>query len=423
MKLVETHIIKPSDKRYDEADNLCFLSKNLYNASNYAIRQHFFKTGSYLSYASLNKMFTDDNQVDYRSLPAKVSKGTQRKLDKNWKSYFKASVDYQKHPEKYTGRPRIPKYLDKSGRYLVHYEKGALSFKRKGYIKLSKTNIYIKTNISVDDVLFVDIVHSGHHIKFLVGYYQEISDVMQNDEHRYASIDLGINNLMTVTSNVVAPVIFNGKPVKSINQYANKMNSKFTSLKAEAVNNKDNEKVDYYDKKLQKLWLKRNNKINDYMHKSSNMLVNHLVSNEISLLVIGKNEFWKQDSNIGKQNNQNFVSIPYNRLLQMIEYKCLLKGIAVVYTEESYTSKASFLDNDDIPVYQKGSDETHNFSGKRACRGLYRTKNNKYINADVNGSLNILKKYLSKNEAWNNQLWLDCVERCSNVTIRKISIV
>ena len=416
MELVEVHIIKSNHKYYNEADLLCFLSKNLYNSTNYAIRQHYIFQKEYLNYNRINKIFTDTNQHDYRALPAKVAKGTQRKLDKNWKLFFKANKEYKNNPEKFTGKPKIPKYLDKfNGRYLVHYEKGALSFvRKKGYIHLSQTNIYIKSKITKDKIIAVDIVPCKTYIKIIVIYKGEEKEMIINE--RYASCDLGLDNLATVTSNVMNPIIINGKPLKSINQYANKKNAELKSYL-----DKGDES---YKSKLSKLWLKRNNKITDYMHKASTYIVNQLVSKNISKLVIGKNKFWKQDINIGKKNNQNFVSVPFLTFTNMLEYKCKLKGIEVIYQEESYTSRASFLNEDFIPTFTKDSVDLkkYKFSGRRIHRGLYKIKRKKiYINADVNGSLNILRKYLTNQVAWNNQIWLNCVEQCSNVILKRLS--
>lgn len=200
------------------------------------------------------------------------------------------------------------------------------------------------------------------------------------------SIDLGIDNLCTCISNVTKSFIINGKPIKSINQFYNKQKSKFQSeLKLKNHKNQSN--------RLYRLSLKRNNKIKDYFHKVSKYIVNQLVEQSINTLIIGKNNGWKQETKLGNKNNQNFVSIPFEILINMLKYKCKLQGINVILQEESYTSKASFFDNDYIPVCN--SDYKHyNFSGKRIKRGLYVT-NNILINADINGSLNILRKYLN----------------------------
>ena len=201
---------------------------------------------------------------------------------------------------------------------------------------------------------------------------------MKSNNNRYSSIDLGVNNLATVTSNVVKPYIINGKPIKSINQYYNKET---------AICRSNNNK-----KRQRRLSLKRENKIKDYFHKSSSYIVNQLVSDSINTLIIGYNKDWKQDTNMGKINNQKFVFIPHSKFVTMLQYKCRLKGINVLLTEESYTSKSSFLDRDPLK-------KSESYGGKRICRGLYRTKNGTLINSDVNGALNILRK-----EVWDVEL-------------------
>ena len=231
---------------------------------------------------------------------------------------------------------------------------------------------------------------------------------------RFASIDLGINNLATVTSNVFQPIIINGRPIKSINQYYNKNQKKKQRLLP--VNQ-------YTSKKIKQLGYKREMKLNDYLHKSATFLVNYLVSQTIDVLVIGTNKGWKQNINIGKRNNQNFVGIPFYKFKQILTYLCEENGIEIHEQEESYTSKASFLDGDFIPTFVQGDSKKYTFSGDRVFRGLYETKNKKLINADVNGSLNILKKFINKNATielqWNN-LWNDLVEVSS--TPHKVTV-
>ena len=201
------------------------------------------------------------------------------------------------------------------------------------------------------------------------------------------SIDLGVNNLAACTSNVINPFIINGKPIKSVNQYYNKMLSKHKSI-IKTTNNVNT------SSKIRKLTLKRNNKIKWYMHNASKHIIKILLDNEINTLIVGKNKEWKSNINIGKQNNQTFVSIPFDMFISQIKYKCKLNGINIIEQEESYTSKVSFIDNDYIPTYNKDDDKL-NVSGKRIKRGLYQTKNSHYINADINGSFNIMRKYLN----------------------------
>jgi putative transposase len=173
------------------------------------------------------------------------------------------------------------------------------------------------------------------------------------------------------------PIILNGKPCKSINQYYNKKIAFFKSILTT-----ENKKI---STRVLNLTLKRDNKIKDYLHKSSRYIVNHLISNQINTLIIGKNKEWKKEINIGKRNNQNFVQLPHSIFISMLEYKCKLLGIRVIITEESYTSKCSFLDNEAICKHS-------NYLGKKVKRGLFKSFQGKYINADLNGSLNILKK-------------------------------
>lgn len=393
MRLVQIQTIKFTHPLYKELDNLCFLSKNLYNATLYTVRQHYFQTQKYLTYNNVNKLFTDTQQPDYCSLPRKVSKFTQQLVDKNFKSFF--SLLQKKKSNSYDKPINIPKYLHPvKGRQVVHYTKQALSFKEKGYVKLSGTDIKIK--IPDVDVDFVRIVPKNMFINIEVGYQQECLKSVESTN--YASIDLGVNNLATITSNVFSPLIINGKPLKSINQFYNKQLAYYNSY-----NSKDKQ---LFSKKIRLLHHKRNCKIKDYLHKSSKVITNQLVFNNISNLVIGYNKNWKQDVNLGKINNQKFVQIPFLQFIHMLKYKCELLGINVVLQEESYTSKCSFIDNENICKHFE-------YLGKRMFRGLFKTSTNYFINADVNGSYNILKKFLIKHEAWNEKIFSNLVEVCS----------
>lgn len=400
--LIEKHIIKSTHRFFKELDNLCFLSKNLYNATLYAVRQQYFKNKSYLDYATVNKAFTHSKQADYIVLPAKVSKHTQKLVDKAYRSFFAL----KKHKNiDITKSAKIPKYLDKNGRQVVHYEKGALSLVKQGFVKLSKTNIIFKTKLPKQAINFVRVVPCGNHIALEVGYKVDYL-TQQVKANRIASIDIGLNNLATITSTVDKPFILNGKPLKAINQYANKEVAK--------EQNKLDTKVKTSTKRKDNLWLKRKNKISNYLHKASRIIVNYLVSNKIDTLIIGKNNGWKQNINIGKKNNQNFVQIAFDNFIEKLQYKCRLVGVDVVLQEESYTSKCSFLDDEEICKHEK-------YLGKRIKRGIFRASNGKTINADVNGSANILKKYLQAKATWNDIIKSDLVEMCSTSAIQKIT--
>ncbi|GGA15622.1 transposase [Okeania sp. KiyG1] len=384
MKLVERHIIQKSHRFYDEIDRLCFLSKNLYNYANYLVRQSFILENNYRHYYDLQK--TLSTQSDYQAIPAKVSQQILMILDRNWKSFLAANEVYKQNQSKFNARPRLPRYKNKiTGRNLVVYTTQAISKKqlKQGIINPSKTGIYLKTLVPTSQIKQVRLVPRLNHYVIEV-IYEKCEKQYELEKNRCASIDIGLNNLATLTFNQadIKPLLINGRPLKSMNQYYNKIKS---YLQSQLRENRSS-------KRLKKLCNKREFKINDYLHKSSRLIINTLIDREIGTLIIGHNPEWKQKINLGKRNNQNFVSVPYNKLIEMLSYKAKMVGIDVIITEESYTSKASFIDNDLIPVYNKSEKNQVTFSGKRIKRGLYRTASKRLINADVNGSLNIMRK-------------------------------
>lgn len=399
MILVEKHDFTKNSRHFEELDLMCKKSKDLYNSTLYYVRQHFFKTrdetghGKYLSFYDVNRQSKEIMHDSYTALPAKVAQGTQKLVDQNFKSFFALLKKKDK-------KARIPRYLDKDGRQVVQFTKQAISFNNRnvpnGYIRLSGLSFLIKTK--VNSVQAARIVPKKGYITVEILYEIKNEPVVEND--RYASIDIGVDNLASVTSNVFHPFIVNGKPVKSINHYYNKKLAKLQSKHRNRTH------------RMNSITRKRNNKISDYMHKASRMIVNHLAENCIGTLIIGYNKGFKQDTNMGTRHNQNFVQIPFLKFINMLTYKCALKGISVILTEESYTSKCSFLDNDYIPIYGE-TDDLFNPSGKRVKRGLYTSKSGKLINADINGSYNIMRKYLTKQGVWNEQVRSNCIEVCS----------
>lgn len=398
MLLVEKQIIRPSNPLYKELDKLCFLSKNLYNITLYTIRQHYFNTKKYLSYFTTVENFAKENQVDYRALPAKVSNYTLQLVDQNMKSFF--ALLKKKQANQYTKPVRLPKYLDKkTGRQVVHYHKQALSLKKDGFVKLSKSNIEFKTSVPNSNIQYLKLVPCGNHIKVLIGYYKTKKQVKTSNK-RFASIDIGQNNLMTVTSNAFHPVIYNGKPVKSVNQFYNKIKAEEQSrlIKQNNVN---------WSKKLGQLTLWRENQINNYFHKVTHHFVNYCIANDIDTVIIGRNQQWKDNINLGKRVNQNFVSIPFGRLYDLLKYKLKLKGISYIETEESHTSKCSFIDREEICHHDS-------YAGRRIKRGLFKSKEGKKYNADINGSLNILRKYMTKTGTYTDDLHEELVAYMTN---------
>jgi putative transposase len=403
MLLTERHIISKNHPFFKECDSICLKSKNLYNYALYLVRNKFIETSLlkeqgllekavYLNYNSINRILINSKQVDYYNLPCKVSNQTLMLLDKNWLYFFKLIKDWKKNPSKYKGKPNLPKYLDKTkGRFITTFYKQSISKKllKKGIVKLSKTNIEIESK--KENIRQVRIVPKLDYYVIEIIYKKEEKPLLE-DNDSYMSIDLGVNNLATVTSNKkeIVPFIINGKPLKSINQYYNKT----LSLEKSSLKKRNNKGS---SKKLRKLTTKRENKVNDYLHKSSRKIVNLVKENNVNTLIIGKNIHWKQEVSMKKSNNQNFVNIPHSRFIEMLSYKCELEGIRVILQEESYTSKASFLNLDFIPKYKPNSNKEYTFSGYRESRGMYKVKKeNLRINADVNGSYNILRKAFPK---------------------------
>ena len=378
MNLTETHQIKPNHKLYSICDELCFKSKNLYNAALFEFRQSFFdKELDTLTWQNINRIFNQNNQFDYRELPSKVSNTVLKKLGNNISSFWSLvkKSDYNK-------KVRLPKYLHKTdGRFIVEFNKQTFSNKRDNdnNLIICKSSLNLRIPTKVDKPQQIRIIPKNGCYVIEVVYEVEENRLKQNQ--RVAAIDLGLNNLATiVTNDGDNPILISGKKIKSINQYYNKMTSKKKSLLPYNV---------FTSKALDRLWLKRNNKISYEIHKVTKFLANYFDERDISKVIIGNNSGWKNGINIGKRNNQNFVNIPYTKFINQLTYKCQLLGITVIVREESYTSKASFLDYDEIPNYK--DEVIPKFSGKRIKRGLYRSTTRK-INADVNGAYNTMVK-------------------------------
>ena len=378
MNLTETHQIRPNHKLYSICDELCFKSKNLYNAALFEFRQSYFdKEVDTLTWQNLNRIFNQNNQFDYRELPSKVSNAVLKKLGNNISSFWSLvkKSDYDR-------KVGLPKYLHKTdGRFIVEFNKQTFANKRdeENNLIICKSSLDLRIPTRVEKPQQVRIIPKVG--CYLIEVIYEIKENKPKQNQRVAAIDLGLNNLAAVVTNDGDnPILISGKKIKSINQYYNKMTSKQKSLLPNNI---------FTSKSLDRLWLKRNNKISYEMHKFTKFLANYFDERDVSKVIIGHNSGWKNCINLGKRNNQNFVNIPYTKFINQLTYKCQLLGITVITREESYTSKASFLDYDEIPNYK---DETiPKFSGKRIKRGLYRSTTRK-INADVNGAYNIMAK-------------------------------
>jgi len=376
----QIHIIRKNHYLYKYCDDMTFKSKNLYNRANYIVRENFIKDNLFVSSYDLNKILKYEEC--FTNLPTKTSQQIIIQLGNNWRSFFRAVKDWSKNKDKYEGQPSLPKFKPKNGRNIVFFDYQQGRFKNgKFYFPMTgnhkQYSLYIETTIQKKDFRLLKIRPYGNCYKIEIVYRKQIEE---NEEYNdnYLAIDLGINNLTTLTNNIgLRPIVINGRILKSVNNYYNK-------LQAEAMS--------YIDRgssnRFQKIVTKRNNIFDTHLHRISRTIINYCLDNNIENIVIGRNKDWQRCSKMGKKNNQRFVQIPYEDLIQKILYKAEEVGIRVAVIEEQYTSKSSFIDNDFIPE-KFGNYE---FSGKRICRGLYKSGNGSIINADVNGSFNILRK-------------------------------
>ena len=378
---VEKHIIKENNEYYEMLDGFCYKSKNLYNFANYHIRKQFIDAKKWLRYYDLDKLMKQSEMdFDYRSLPViQSSQQCLKLLDKNWKSFFKSIKDWSKNKNKYNGRPKLPKYLPKNGRNLVVLTNQNCKIK-DGILKFPKTfnNFTLKTQVKGDDLQQVRILPRNKHIIIELIYNKQIKD-LKKDNKKYIAIDIGLDNLLTLTTNTLnKPIIINGRFLKSKNKFYNKQISYYREI-TKRMNNLD------YTRRMNFLTNKRNNMINDLIHKASRKVIEYALSCDANTIVIGNNKDWKRNSNMSKQVNQSFVGIPHKKLIEQIIYKAEDCGIKVIITEESYTSGTSFLDGE-LPTK-----ENYN-KNRRIYRGLFVSNKGIKINSDVNGSLQIMKK-------------------------------
>ena len=395
MRQVERHWIEEGHTLYPVCDDLTFKAKNLYNAGLYQIRQSIFERNkcqeeekpSVLSWTELVSQFRKEKQSDMLALPSKVSTNILKNLGSTIHSYYQLlKCFHDKSNVSVISKPQLPRYLHKTeGRYVVEFTNQTFSKKRglNGELILCSKDLNLSIPTKVKTPKSVRIVPKLKAFVIEVIYEAEVSSLKQTGN--YAAIDLGVDNLASITfSDGMNPLVVKGSQLKSINQGYNRLIAKAQS-KLPA-----NQKTSQH---IHRLWRNRELKLHSELHKLTSLLSLYFDEMAIETVFVGKNRGWKQEVSLGKKVNQSFTQIPFNTFISQLTYKCLLKGITVIEQEESYTSKASFLDEDEIPVY-KDIQSKPQFSGKRISRGLYKTKDGKVLNADVNGSYNILVKGL-----------------------------
>jgi putative transposase len=381
VRLVERHVIKRADSRFQAIDRAAFASKNLYNKALYSTRQAFFHDGSYPRYPALYHRMK--GEPEYAALPRKVAQWVLKQVCVAWGSYKEGLAAWEADPAKSPHRPRIPHYQDKQkGRNLLVYTPQALSVPALRTFRICPSGLEIAVQTRRSNIQQVRIIpRKGFYVVEVI--YERVPARAKVDPALHAGIDIGLNNLALLTSDKpgFVPCFVNGRPVKSINQFYNQRRAELQSQLGDA----------HTSQRLERVTTKRTRRIDWYLHTASRRILDLLVAEGIGTLCIGKNPLWKQEIRMGKRNNQNFVSVPHARFIAMLTYKAELVGIQVYITEESYTSKASFLDADPLPIYDP-TQPAPTFSGKRVKRGLYRAKDGRHINADANGAYNIIRK-------------------------------
>ena len=381
-------------EEYNILRELCRTAKNLTNQAIYNVRQYYFQEKQYLRYeANYHEMKHLEN---YKLLNANIAQQTLKKVDIMFKSFF-ALIKMAKQGKYNYRYIKLPNYLPKNGYSNISISQIRIkdniltipysnAFKEKYNKKIKKIQIKIPSVLENKKIKEIQIIPKFNARFFEIQYTYEIQEENINlNINNALAIDLGVNNLCTCVTNTGKSFIIDGRRLKSINQFFNKQNARLQSIK-------DKQNIKRQTKQQYLIYRKRKNRVDDYINKICRYIINYCLTNDIDTLVIGYNQSFQNKTNLGKRNNQIFTHLPFGRIREKLEYLCKRYNINYILQEESYTSKASFFDNDELPTYNMDNPQTYEFSGKRIKRGLYQTKNNYRFNADCNGALNILRK-------------------------------
>ena len=380
-----------SKEDYKSLRELCHIAKNLTNEAIYNVRQYYFTEGKFLKYEKNYTLIK--SSPNYKALNSNMAQQILKEVDDSFKSFF-GLLKLAKQGKYAFKDCKLPHYFPKDG-----YTTLVIGFVRLNGNKLMLpfSNSFKKNHkaveITIPPILLdkkvkeIRIIPKANARFFEIQYIYKTDCIQRNlNQSNALALDLGINNLVTAVSNTGKSFIIDGRKLKSINQWFNKENARLQSIK-------DKQHFGKKSTNRQKAIVRnRNNKVNDYMNKTASTIIDYCISNDIGTLIAGYNVTFQRNSHMGKQNNQNFVNIPYGHLRDKLSYLCELNGIVYIEQEESYTSKASFWDNDNIPVYNNDNPKEYEFSGSRIHRGLYKTAGGKVLNADINGALNIMRK-------------------------------
>ena len=379
-------------EEYNILRELCRIAKNLTNQAIYNVRQHYLQEKQHLKYESNYHELKNSN--NYKLLNSNMAQQTLKDVDQMFKSFF-ALIKLAKQGKYNFKHIKLPKYLPKNG--YSNLIIGQIRLRKDNILTIPFSNAFkkkyeTKIQIKIPQVLEnkkikeIQIIPKFNARFFEIQYTYEIQeeDIKLNTNNALA-IDLGVNNLCTCITNTGKSFIVDGRKLKSINQFFNKRNAKLQSIK-------DKQNIKRQTKQQFLISCKRKNRVDDYINKTCRYIINYCLSHDIGTLVIGYNQSFQNKTNLGKKNNQIFTQLPFGKIREKLEYLCKRYNINYILQEESYTSKASFFDNDELPIYNADNPQTYEFSGKRIKRGLYKTKDNYLFNADCNGALNILRK-------------------------------
>ena len=379
-------------EEYNILRELCRISKNLKNQAIYNVKQYYLQEKQYLRYET--NYYELKNSKNYKLLNSNIAQQILKDVDSMFKSFF-ALIKLAKQGKYNFKHIHLPNYLPKNG--YSNLIIGQIRIKNDNILTIPFSNTFkkkheTKIHIKVPKILKdkkikeIQIIPKFNARFFEIQYTYEVQEenISLNKKNALA-VDLGVNNLCTCVTNTGKSFIVDGRKLKSINQFFNKKNANLQSIK-------DKQNIKEQTKQQYLISRKRKNRVDDYINKTCKYIINYCLSNDIGDLVIGYNQSFQNKTNLGKKNNQIFTQLPFGKIREKLEYLCKRYNINYILQEESYTSKASFFDNDDLPIYNADNPQTYKFSGKRIKRGLYQTKNNYLLNADCNGALNILRK-------------------------------
>ena len=370
---------------------LCRTSKNLMNEAIYVNRQYFFSEGKYLGYEKTYAILKASE--NYRILNSNMAQQSIKVVDGMFASFI-ALLRLVKKKQYDSRAVKIPHYLPKDGyapliiqQFTIRNQIFTLPYSKQYGAEHSKLTVKVPPILEGKKVKYIRINPINNARFFEIQYiYEAVTAQRELDKQKALAIDFGLNNLMTCATSEGQSFIIDGRRLKAINQWYNKVNARLASIKGKQ---KYGKKPTFRQRQLAR---KRKLRVNDYISKACRKIINYCLFYDIGILVCGYNVTFQRDTHMGRVNNQNFVNIPYGEIRQKLAYLCELYGIEYHEQEESYTSKASFCDKDEMPIYNADNPQSYEFSGRRIHRGLYRTSTGFEFNADVNGALNILRK-------------------------------